>query len=126
MKRRIFLLFGAAAAVAVIALALLWHPSTGIDVTVLNRGPGVITDVEVQVKGHGFPLGPLAPGASATGRLVPAGESDIAVEFRDAEEMWHAVKADVYLERGYHGKVTVELERNAISRVEHHVGPESQ
>jgi hypothetical protein len=126
MKRRAvigFLLLVAAVAVVAIGVVALWHPSTGVDVTVVNRGTGTITEVEVQVLPNVYPLGRLAPGTSGSGRLTIAGETVLAVEFRDSEGMWHEVKADVHLKRGYRGTVTIELERNAISRVEQHLEP---
>jgi hypothetical protein len=123
MKRRFLIVVLLLIAAAAVVAAALWHPSTGVDVTVVNRGPGTITDVEVQVLPNVYPLGQLAPGGSGSGRLAIGGESDIAVEFRDADGMPRRIEAGVSLARGYRGKVTIEIERNTLARVEQHVGP---
>jgi len=124
MKQRILILLVFVVAAVVLFLALR-HPSTGIDVTVGNRGPGTITDVTIKVEGHAFPVGQIASAGSAKARLktMAPGQSDISVEFRDADGMWHELKAGVRLEQDYRGTVTIDLERNAIVRVEPHVGP---
>ena len=125
MKERVvIILLLLVAAIALVVVVRRHSTSGGIDVTVLNRGPGTITDVEVQLKGHVYPLGKFAPGGSGQGRLTPVDESGVAVEFRDGDGVWHRVEAAVALKRGYRGKVTVEIERNTLARVEQHVGPE--
>ena len=125
MKRRaallLVLLVVAAAAVVIFAL---WHPSAdGIDVTVVNRGPSTITHVEIQGLHHVYPLGNLAPGGSGSGRITTGSQSDLAVEFRDAEEKWHRVESGVTFKRGDRGKITIMIERNTLATVENQVAP---
>lgn len=127
MKRRpavLLLLFVAVVAVATVIVFANRHPSTdGIDVAVVNRGPGPITDVEIQGLHHGYPLGKLAPGGSGSGRITTGGQSDIAVEFRDAEGKWHRVEAGMTFTRSDRGKVTIEIERNELAKVANQLEP---
>jgi hypothetical protein len=125
MKRRaviLVVLLAAAVAVVVVIVFASRHPSTdGIDVTVVNRGPGSITDVEIQGVHHGYPLGKLAPSGSGSGRITTGSQSDIAVEFRDAEGKWHRVESGVTFKRDDRGKVTIEIERDALAKVENQI-----
>jgi hypothetical protein len=127
MKRRaliILVLFVAAVAVvAIVFFALRSRTSGGIDVTVVNRGPGTITDVEIQGLHHGYPLGTLKPGDSGSGRITTGSQSDIAVELRDADGVWHRVESGVTFKRGDRGRVTIEIERHALAKVENQVVP---
>ena len=61
----------AAILMAVIALQL-W---SGIQVTVENSGTKPLKSVTLHVTGASYNLGDIAPGASATARVKPTGES---------------------------------------------------
>lgn len=125
MKRRnviVVVLVVSAMAVAVVAARRHWS-TDGIAVTVVNRGPDMITDVEVQGLHHGYSLGQLALGESRSGRITTGSQSDIAVEFRDPKGVWHRVESGVTFKHNDLGKVTIEIERDTLAKVENQVKP---
>jgi hypothetical protein len=107
MKRRlVIVLLGAALAEIAAVAAVLYTPSPGINVTVLNRGPETMTEVKVQVKGHEYSVGQLAPGSSATVRMLSSAPSGIANYFRNTDDILQRLEAGVSLQHGDRRTVT--------------------
>lgn len=90
----------------------------GITVIVENADDRDIHAVVVQVTGNSYPLGDIAPGSSKTAIVNSTGESNLGIEFADADGRLRRLKAESYFEPRYRGSIRVSIKDGAIDRIE--------
>jgi hypothetical protein len=103
-------------AIAVIILAFLGIGmitlmSRGVDLLVINDGHSPIKDLKLEFTGGTKSISELAPGGEYHVRINPKSESHLEVKFMDSGGLNHKEIVDVYMERNYHGKLTVRIDR---------------
>jgi hypothetical protein len=101
-------------AVVLIALALVGFVtfavvSRGVVVTVTNSGNNAMTRVQASLGKKQIDLGDIPAGASAKGRVVPAGDSDVVISFVDPSGTTQSVQIDTYVTNGMKGRVDVDV-----------------
>lgn len=114
-KFRWWLLAIPAGLVAAILMAVVALPlRSGIQVTVENSGTKPLKSVTLHVTGASYNLGDITPGASATARVKPTGESHLEIEFTDAGGEVRRLDAGGYFESGYRGTIRVSIKGGVI------------
>ena len=103
----------AALVVAAILLVTVWpRLDPGVETTVENRTGAWVGEVAVRYRGGEIRIGRLPPSASGTGLIRGIkGESSATVVFRvHGQREMHYVDVDVYMEKGYTGRLAIFLE----------------
>jgi hypothetical protein len=98
------------AAAAGAGLAVVVRHRCGVEVSVTNDEAWTVRGVEVLTTAGAYPLGDVAPGASASTLVGTSGESSVSVAWLDARGERRELDADVYFEgspegTGYGGTV---------------------
>ena len=98
------------AAAAGAGLAVVVRHRCGVEVSVTNDEASTVRGVEVLTGAGAYPLGDLAPGASASTLVGTSGESSVYVTWLDAQGERREFNGDVYFEgdpsgTGYGGTV---------------------
>ena len=118
-KRRWWLL---AIPVAIVLIALVsvvvFQFRSGIRVTVENTGAAPLRSVVLHVTGASYNLGNIAPGDSATARVQPTSESQLEIEFVDAEGQPQRLDAGGYYESRYRGTIRETIKDGVINQNE--------
>jgi len=113
------------AGVALAGLAFIlagWlYLNRGLTVRIHNADSRTLRSVVVSVTGHSYPLGDLPPGSKISVPVEPRGESSVVVEFKDVAGNSKKVDANVYLEPGYKGRLTLEIDADRIVHRTHTV-----
>lgn len=119
-KRRLswLLAIPAALVIAVLIGVLAFELRSGIQFTVENSGTRPLKSVVLHVTGASSNLGDIAPGASATARVNPTGESHLEIEFTDADGQVQRLDAGGYFESGYRGTIRVSIKDGVIDKNE--------
>ena len=91
-----------------------------VEAMIINVGPRPMEDVIVYVTGKQYSLGGIDIGASATAKVSPRGESHIEVSY-SSNGRPNRLAVDCYFERGYSGRITVEVENDSIKRVTNNI-----
>lgn len=86
-----------------------------------NAGSTDLSSVVLHVTGRSYPLGDLAPRASAHATVSPTSESHLEIEFADADGKPKRLNAGGYFEPGYRGTIRVSIKDGAIDENEQHV-----
>ena len=101
-----------------LASGVVYQFRSGIRVTVKNTGAAPLRSVVLHVTGASYNLGDIAPGDSATARVQPTSESDLEIEFADAEGQPQRLNAGGYFESGYRGTIRVTIKDGVINKNE--------
>lgn len=86
--------------------------------TVENTGASPLKSVVLHVTGESYDIGDIAPGETATARVIPTGESELEVEFKDTDGQTQRLNAGGYFESGYRGSIRVEIKDGQIDKFE--------
>src|SRR5262245_18769614 len=98
MRPRTRLVLGAVGVVLVLVTMLLRRHRRGVAVSVENEETFTLRDVTVHTSAGAYPLGDLAPVASAQTTVGARGETTVSMTWRDAAGAEQRATADVYLE----------------------------
>ena len=92
-----------------VALVVVTISQRGVLVVVSNSGSETMTGVQVALGGKQVKLGNIRAGDSASGRIVPAADSDVAITFTDSVGTSQTVRVDTYVTGGLKGRVDAEV-----------------
>jgi len=88
----------------------------GVVVTIRNVGTETLSGVVVHVTGNAYPIGDIQVGSERSVQVSPSGESHVEIEHSKGRLI-----VSTYFESGYHGKVSVEVTRDEVKRVQDEV-----
>src|SRR5947209_4261248 len=116
-KRRRWWLLAVPIAVLALFVALLFQQtgSSGIRITIQNTGSADLRLVVLYVTGREYPLGDIAPGASAHATVNPTSESHLEIGFTDAGGQPKRLNAGGYFESGYRGTIRISIKDGTIT-----------
>lgn len=115
-----WLLVASASALAFCTVILglgAWLANRQLTVTVTNADSQRLNSVVVHVTGRSYPIGNVAPQESVTVPVEPTSESHVEVEFVDTHGDGKRLMAGCYIEPGYKGNVSIELNENKVVAV---------
>jgi len=90
---------------------------TDISAKVTNVGIAPIDSVTISVTGNSYYLGRLKPGESKMSKLFPKSESHLEVTFRNAIRPYRKFNAGTYIEPGYSGTISVDVNDDSLVSV---------
>ena len=96
-------------AVVVVACML----KEGVTVVIHNVGDINLQSVVVHVTGNSYPIGDIDTGTTKTVKVVAEGESHILIEHGSQEQL----VVGVYFEKGYKGKISIDVTSSEIVNV---------
>ena len=102
--------------VVIVGLIVQFRP--GVVVTIENAGKTPLSSVVVHVTGASYELGDIAPGDSANVRVRPKSDSNLEIEFKDADGQAKRLNAGGYFESGYRGTIRVSIKDGTIDKFE--------
>ncbi len=115
-----WIIFGTLSALLMGAFAFLYL-ATGVRVEIKNLGPAAMRKVSVHVTGNSYSLGDIPAGASKTVRVNPQGESSVSIKQSNAKGQQGTLSVDCYFERGYSGKITIQVKNGKIQHVKNDI-----
>jgi hypothetical protein len=92
-------------AVAMVSGCCLLRPT--VEVSVQNSTGLLMRDVRVSITGQAPVLGNIQPGGRYTVSLRPSGSTELEVAFLDSAGRHCRAKLDLYMTKGYCGRVNV-------------------
>ena len=101
--------------ILIIVLFLSCSFSSGIKVTIKNVSSKTINGVVIHVTGNSYTIGNIPAGSSKTTKVVPKGESHIELELKGSQ---NRLIVDCYLEKGYNGKILIEITPDQVVNIE--------
>lgn len=106
---------GAAFALLACGLGVWLYLHRGLNVRIHNADAQALRSVVVRVTGNSYLLGDLPPGSTVSVRVEPTGESSVHIEFQDSAGHSKSLNADVYLESGYQGTLSLDVTPQRIT-----------
>ena len=117
-RRRWWLIAISALVMVLVGFVLFVQVRPGIVVTIENTGTTPLKSVVVHVTGASYKLGDIAPGDSANVRVRPKSDSNLEIEFKDADGQAKRLNAGGYFESGYRGTIRVSIKDGTIDKFE--------
>lgn len=115
MKRK-YLKYIISCTIILIASAIGYYLFTGgVKVTIHNVSNSTITGVIVHVTGNSYPVGDIPENSYNKVKVVSKGESHIELEHEGDQER---LIVDCYFEKGYRGKIYIEITPDRVVKVE--------
>lgn len=93
----------------VLLLVMLAGCSRYVTVTVMNATDQRVGEIRIHYTGGAATIPELQPKEHGIARINPSGESSLHVRYVDATGVAHSKDADIYLEPGYTGTISVEI-----------------
>lgn len=75
-------------------------------------------DVSVEVTGATYRIGDIPSASSTSVKVRPHGASAVTIKYSDITGEQYSVYIDTYIEKGYFGNITAEIEGGEITRLE--------
>lgn len=88
--------------------------SPGVNVTVCNETEHQLTKVQISFRGGKRKAERIAPGRSASWKIIPSGESSVSLSYKSQTGTIHRVDANVYIESGYRGSLELRVRPNGV------------
>jgi hypothetical protein len=111
MNRRWIVLAGLILFLLALALAIgLERSRKGVEVVLTNQGSSPVRNVRVWFSGGSDIVSEVRAGAQERMRVRPRSESGLRLEFVDSQGGQHSEPINVYIEPGYGGRVTIEID----------------
>jgi hypothetical protein len=116
--------------VFLLATALAAHFLTsGVQISVSNKGNTPLHDVTLQVSGQSYSLGTIPSMGTASVRVFPSkaanpgGHSQLGVAFAGKSGERTQLDVDTYFESGYRGNIEIDVRDGQIANVRGHARP---
>jgi len=120
MFRHRFRLIVVGAVICAAALAY-YVIAPGVRVTIRNTGRESMLEVAIQVAGHSYSLGDIAPGSSRMERVYPEAQSQVEVTFQDKAGSMMRLLAGGRVEPSSRGEIDIEVKDGKIVAVKSEV-----
>jgi len=91
---------------------------SGVSVTVQNISQSPMHSVVIHVTGGTYPLGDLAPGASARATVKPTGQTHLDIDYSDAAGKKHELRASGPFDDRFQGTIGVSIKDGVIQQID--------
>lgn len=109
-------------ALSLLGIQLIGCARSGIEIQVKNESRGEVTNVQLIAAHRTEILGTIPLHGQKSCRIRPTQESGLEVRFTNAAGQDVVRHADVYIDRGLSGTITIEINTNDDLKVASHVG----